>query len=776
MNNGIFSGFDRRSSSSQKLDYSATGLIQYECMVNSLPAPLFGYRTNMDGICHIPPAYDWTFNGSRMSYLIDTTKSRSNRMTGAVTKDTDKSFGLFPIGTPAGFGGRATIDWGDGTVEHFERNRYTMIPFMHYYNNHGIYIIQLSWNYGPVSDGYSFFATDARIDDMTGKLLGFLSFDSRATTLKSHVRYYETCDFVPKNLPPLVTSLELTFEGTGGPLNNVELWDTKNITNMAGTFIGFPYFSIFNKDLSNWNVSNVTNMSAMFANASTFNNGGSSGINNWNTSKVTNMSSMFGSSWRPTVFNQPIGNWDTSKVTNMSRMFGSSPGQAGFGGGNKEFNQDIGSWNVSSVTNMSEMFFGATSFNNGGSPSISGWDTSSCTNMSSMFKGANSFNQPIHTWNTSNVTDMSSMFESYTGSTILNLSGWDVSKVTNMTSMFYATPITLQGLDTWNVTGVLGSSNIFRNTPIIDSVLPSGWSNVFRRNGGSYHFACTFLQPLTNWKMYANTNYTLNYASFGSGCSMDNWTFEYPVSCASFFQMVAGNPSLTFVGRGLDTWDTSGIVNMNFMFNGANALGKDINLNLSGWNTINVTGMRGMFWMGYSYPTYYTGSGLETWNTSNVKDMSSMFRITYSNASINPNITGWNVSSVTDMSNMFQNNQVFNRNLTAWSVSGVTNMSNMFNGATAFKGSGLEEWNLASLNTNTSLDNFATSCNFPTNQYDLILNSWNNSKSSGVNGVNNWRTDLSPHFGSSKYTAAGSGARASLISYGWTITDGGLQT
>jgi len=76
--------------------------------------------------------------------------------------------------------------------------------------------------------------------------------------------------------------------------------------------------------------------------------------------------------------------------------------------------------------------------------------------------------------------------------------------------------------------------------------------------------------------------------------------------------------------------------------------------------------------------------------------------------------------------------------------------------------------NLSGLNSSTSLNNFMLAATgMTTTDYDATLIGWNNNKAS-------FRNDLSVNFGGSKYSAAGSSARAALIAYGWTITDGGL--
>jgi surface protein len=166
-------------------------------------------------------------------------------------------------------------------------------------------------------------------------------------------------------------------------------------------------------------------------------------------------------------------------------------------------------------------------------------------------------------------------------------------------------------------------------------------------------------------------------------------------------------------------------------------------------------------------------------NVSNVTSFSSMFQgCTIFNNKGSDSINNWNTSNATTMSNMFNSCSVFNQPIGNWNVSSVTNMANMFNGAIAFQ-QDLSNWNLAGLNANTSLDNFMsnkTAANsYSTANYDALLIGWNNNKSVAANGVANWRTDLRPSFGGAKYTAGGDAAtaRAALVTYGWTITDGG---
>lgn len=135
--------------------------------------------------------------------------------------------------------------------------------------------------------------------------------------------------------------------------------------------------------------------------------------------------------------------------------------------------------------------------------------------------------------------------------------------------------------------------------------------------------------------------------------------------------------------------------------------------------------------------------------------------------SFNGDISGWNVAAVGGMVNTFLNATSFNGSLGGWNVANCTTFNGMFNGATAFQGGGIANWDISGLVAPGGLNNFATGCTFTTPNYDAVLIAWEANKAS-------YRSDLSPNFGNSKYSAgAAAAARAALVTYGWTITDGG---
>ena len=130
-------------------------------------------------------------------------------------------------------------------------------------------------------------------------------------------------------------------------------------------------------------------------------------------------------------------------------------------------------------------------------------------------------------------------------------------------------------------------------------------------------------------------------------------------------------------------------------------------------------------------------------------------------------VSSWNISNLTSLKGMFNQATGFNIDIGSWNTSQITDMSSMFAGATSFNRD-ISSWSLAGLNSSSSLNSFMSNVTLSNSNYDNILINWNNNK-------NSYRNDLSVNFGFSKYTSSASGARSALISYGWVITDGGLQ-
>lgn len=217
---------------------------------------------------------------------------------------------------------------------------------------------------------------------------------------------------------------------------------------------------------------------------------------------------------------------------------------------------------------------------------------------------------------------------------------------------------------------------------------------------------------------------------------------------ATFFGCVNFNSNIS-------NWNTSSVTNINSLFNGCSLF----NQNISSWNTSSVNTMALVFSNCINF-----NQNIGTWNTNNVLYMNNMF---YNCINFNQNIGSWNTSNVINMVYIFYGCTSFNQNLSNWNVGQVLDMNHIFYNCDNFT-SNLGSWNLSSLNIAGSLNNFMLQATgMTTADYDATLIGWNNNKT-------NFRNDLKPHFGGSKYSSVGASARASLIAYGWQITDGGL--
>ena len=133
------------------------------------------------------------------------------------------------------------------------------------------------------------------------------------------------------------------------------------------------------------------------------------------------------------------------------------------------------------------------------------------------------------------------------------------------------------------------------------------------------------------------------------------------------------------------------------------------NGSISGWQTANVTNMRGMFYGATAF-----NQPLNNWNTQSVTDMDYMFA---GAAAFNQPLNNWNTQSVTDMSGMFSGAAAFNQPLNNWNTQSVTNMSSMFAGAAAFN-QPLNDWKTQNVIYMNGMFSRATT-------FNQALNNWN---------------------------------------------------
>ena len=198
--------------------------------------------------------------------------------------------------------------------------------------------------------------------------------------------------------------------------------------------------------------------------------------------------------------------------------------------------------------------------------------------------------------------------------------------------------------------------------------------------------------------------------------------------------MFAGCSSLNPTGDAakiLNSWNTSTITNMAWMFRGAVSFNQDIGK----WNTSAVTNMNAMFYGATSFD-----QNIGDWNTGSVTNMSFMLSAA---KFFNQDISKWNTSSVTNTNALFYEANSFNQDIGNWNTKMVTNMSFMFASANSFN-QNINNWNTESVLTMASMFQEATSMNHP-------LGNWNTASVMDMSymfyeaiafnrDINNWNT------------------------------------
>ena len=328
------------------------------------------------------------------------------------------------------------------------------------------------------------------------------------------------------------------------------------------------------------------------------------------------------------------------------------------------------------------------------------------TSCAHLFEGATRITSvDVTEWDSSKVTDMSYMFASAGTSMTLTPSEWNTSNVKDMSYMFGGAVLSTTNFSGFNVSNVTNMSHMFDNA----------------------------------WSSHVSVNFT-------------GWNTSKVTDMSYMFNSTSLSGS-----SGFNTWNTSNVRNMYSMFRGK-AANQTNNLNLTGWDTSNVTDMGYMF---YFCKYLQNISGLTNWNVGKVTNMDHMFYSCLSASTIG-DLSNWNVSSVTSMNCMFAScdNLKSLGDLSNWNVSKVTDMKGMFWGDYNLSLTGINNWRPGKLKDITF---FLSNAKKATGDFSFIINNWDLSEitslervfdeCSGITSVGEFGTVFANKYDTTKITS-----------------------
>lgn len=197
---------------------------------------------------------------------------------------------------------------------------------------------------------------------------------------------------------------------------------------------------------------------------------------------------------------------------------------------------------------------------------------------------------------------------------------------------------------------------------------------------------------------------------------------------------------------GLNSWDTSNVTDMNWMFDGDTKLTDPGDI--SHWDTSKVTDMRCMFQnIGRS------SLDLSDWNTGNVEKMSWMFANTRTDITSAPlkeikGLENWDVRNVQDLSHMFHSGgmpveigpivptgSLIKLDLSNWKTSSGTDMQLMFWGQQNLTSVGkFTNWKLDHVTLTNHMFSLCKKLTFDSDAMANMAN-WNTSSDESMSGM-----------------------------------------
>ena len=210
---------------------------------------------------------------------------------------------------------------------------------------------------------------------------------------------------------------------------------------------------------------------------------------------------------------------------------------------------------------------------------------------------------------------------------------------------------------------------------------------------GGYPVSFTFSDDFVN-----NSGNIINMSGMFYGCgfssssSLDvsNWNTANVTDMSHMFDTIDGGGCLTSID--VSNWNTEKVKDMSFMFYKCASLSR---LDVGNWDVSNVENMSYMF---ADCQYLYNALDVKEWKVDKVKDMSYMF---YGCANLpSLDLQKWKTGNVNNMHSMFQNcSYLSSLNIDNWDVSNVTNMNGMFSGCYRLNSLNINSWNVDKVTT-----------------------------------------------------------------------------
>lgn len=583
-----------------------------------------------------------------------------------------------------------------------------------------------------------------------------------------------------KNVPVDFLKAYVKAVGNSGATSiDLRGFNFDKVTDLSSWFANMP--NVKSIDLSGVDLSHVTNVDDMFYNDPNLESINLSGVKFGN---VTNANAVFFKD--PKLTNLDMSNVDLTNVHGINAWFSGADNLANINFSNTTFPEaftdiptaKLTSVNITGAKNIPAGLLKAyvKALGNSGATTIDlrGFDFNKVTDLSGWFANMPNIKSiDLSGVDLSHATNIDNMFYNNPNLESVNLSGVKFGNVRSANAVFYGdaklTDVDMSGVDLSHVNGAnawfMGDSNLttvdFSNVTFLDK-----FTNTFAHADGKLknvnltgakNVPADFLRAYV--KSEANSgatsidvsNFDLNKNDLSdlSGLFTNmpnlkevNVTGLVTDKVENVSRMFYNDSALTTI-VGLDTWDTSNVTDMSYIFasftnpttdnhkpQGLEHTGSLKALDLSGWKTSNVTNMACMF-TGQNH--LETLKGLSNWNTSKVTNMAQMFHglSKLQDGSLG-DLSKWDTSNVTDMTYMFavmslQTDLSF---VNGWKTGMVTDMSYMFAKDEKLQKLDLSNWDVSSVGLKETEQNYSFGAMF---SGDTALTS--------VGDISHWRTD-----------------------------------